>query len=144
MLPPDSHLIGDGAYSLSSKLLVPFKDNGHLTNIQKGYNKKLSQTRVVIENSFALLKARFRRLKLLEAVKPENISLIIISACILHNVCLSLEGIPFNLNIEQELNEERVMNPPIFLAEEGNNHEAIGKRNDIANALHFEDLHLPV
>jgi hypothetical protein len=42
----DSHLIGDLAYPLSTKLLVGFKDRGDLTNAQKVFNKKLSQTRV--------------------------------------------------------------------------------------------------
>ncbi|XP_036150128.1 putative nuclease HARBI1 [Monomorium pharaonis] len=33
--PFDSHLVGDSAYELHQHLLVPFKDNGHLTAAQK-------------------------------------------------------------------------------------------------------------
>lgn len=91
MLPPEGHLLGDCAYSLTTKLLVPFTDNKHLCEIQKYYNKKHSRTRVIIDNAFALLKGRFRRLKLLEAVRPDHLPLIIIAACVLHNICLSLE-----------------------------------------------------
>lgn len=31
--PFDSHIIGDSAYELHEHLLVPFKDNGHLTAV---------------------------------------------------------------------------------------------------------------
>jgi hypothetical protein len=34
-LIPSTHLIGDKAYPLDTFLMVPFKDNGHLTEIQK-------------------------------------------------------------------------------------------------------------
>lgn len=140
VLPPEGHLLGDCAYSLTTKLLVPFKDNGHLTEIQKWYNKKHSQTRVIIENAFALLKGRFRRLKLLEAVRPDHLPLIIICACILHNVCLAQEDLPLNVNLEQEINEERIMNPPNPLILNVENNMAIEKRNNIANVLYYEQL----
>ncbi|KAJ8912410.1 hypothetical protein NQ315_013476 [Exocentrus adspersus] len=87
--PNDSHLIGDLAYRLSTKLIVGFKDNGHLTDPQKNFNRKLSQVRVAIENAFGILKARFRRLKMLETKRLDLISLLIVSACILHNICLT-------------------------------------------------------
>lgn len=34
-LPGKYHLLGDSAYPLSSMLLTPFRDNGHLTSEQK-------------------------------------------------------------------------------------------------------------
>ena len=64
LFPHDTHLIGDPAYPLDSWLLVAYRDNGHLTAVQKKFNLKLSMTRSVIERAFALLKGRFRRLKL--------------------------------------------------------------------------------
>lgn len=143
VLPPEGHLLGDCAYTLTTKLLVPFKDNGHLNEIQKCFNKKHSQTRVIIENTFALLKGRFRRLKLLEAVRPDHLPLIVICACILHNICLSLEDLPLNVNLEEEMNEERIMNPPNPLLPEVENDAASNKRNNIANAIYYENLQLP-
>lgn len=86
--PENSHLIGDLAYPLSRTLLVGFRDNGNLTGTQRNFNHKLNQVRVVIENTFALLKTRFRRLKMLETKRLDLIALLIESACILHNICI--------------------------------------------------------
>lgn len=52
----NSHVLGDSAYPLTVNTLVPFKDNGHLTNIHNQYNEIHASTRVVIEPSFGLLK----------------------------------------------------------------------------------------
>lgn len=63
ILPPGCHILGDGAYPLTSTLMVPFKDNGHLSDIQLKFNKCLSSSRVVIEQAFGKLIGRFRKLK---------------------------------------------------------------------------------
>ncbi|KYN27546.1 Putative nuclease HARBI1 [Trachymyrmex cornetzi] len=42
LILPDTHLIGDSAYPLSTFLLVPFKDNDHITVEQMRYNTKFS------------------------------------------------------------------------------------------------------
>jgi hypothetical protein len=47
-LVPSTHLIGDKAYPLDTFLVVPFKDNGYLTESQKKYNRILSRTRIQI------------------------------------------------------------------------------------------------
>jgi hypothetical protein len=77
--PDHFHLIGDAAYAAY----------GHLDNRQLNYNKKLSKTRGVIERSFALLKGSFRRLKLLECIRLDIAVLLILSACIFHNICIT-------------------------------------------------------
>lgn len=86
--PNDGHLIGDLAYPLSTKLIVGFKNDARLTHDQQHFNTMLSKARVVIENSFAYLKGRFRRLKYLETVRMDFICLLITTSCILHNVCI--------------------------------------------------------
>lgn len=86
-----SHLLGDAAYPLSSWMIVPFRDNGHLTLSQISFNKAHSSTRSTIERAFGLLKGRFRRLKLLDMKKTELIPAVILSCCILHNICLKNE-----------------------------------------------------
>lgn len=63
ILPPDRHILGDGAYPLTNTLMVLFKDNGHLSTIQINFNKCLSSSRVVIEQAFKKLIGRFRKLK---------------------------------------------------------------------------------
>jgi len=60
---------------------------GKLTEIQEVYNYKLSSARMVVENSFGRLKARFRRLlKRFDGQLPFLLD--VISDCvILHNIC---------------------------------------------------------
>lgn len=87
----NSHLVGDLAYKLDSNLMVGFKDHGHLTVRQKNFNVILNKVRVKIENAFALLKGRFRRLKLLETVRLDLTVLLIMSTCILHNIPMLIE-----------------------------------------------------
>jgi len=57
------HLLGDSAFPLLENLLVPFKATHILTDKEKLFNRRLSSTRVVIEQAFGLLLGRFRRLK---------------------------------------------------------------------------------
>jgi len=66
-------------------VMVPYKDTGCLTAKELNYNRKLSQTRRVIENAFGFLKGRFRRLKHLEC-KLERVPSNIIACCVLHNL----------------------------------------------------------
>jgi len=61
LVPVNCHLLGDCAYPLSTCLLTPYRDNGHLSAKQKIYNSKLSSNRVVVEQAIGLLNNRFRR-----------------------------------------------------------------------------------
>ncbi|XP_067119417.1 uncharacterized protein [Centruroides vittatus] len=87
-IPENCHLLGDLAYPLSSYLMVPYKDNGHLNRKEKFFNKRLSSSHVVIEQAYGDLFGRFRRLKHLHVTQRSNIPKMIISACILHNFCV--------------------------------------------------------
>lgn len=87
--PNGTHLIGDAAYAVLKTLLVPYKDNGHLTERKKNYNYCLSSTRMVVERSIGLLKNRFRIL--LDRLPMRRIDLIpkyIMACCVLHNICI--------------------------------------------------------
>jgi len=63
ILPSNCHILGDGAYPLTDKIMVPHKDNGHITQNQKNFNKILSSSRVVVQQAFGKLIGRFRKLK---------------------------------------------------------------------------------
>lgn len=130
--PNDSHLIGDLAYPLSRTLMVGFKDNGNLQHFERHFNRKLNQVRVIIEQTFALLKGRFRRLKMIETKRLDLTALLIVSACILHNICILNNDLVEDME-HQDFEEDYGINE-----NEGDNvggHVAINKRNNIANLL---------
>lgn len=58
----NGHILGDPAYPNLPWLLTPFCDNGHLSSIQRLYNKVHSSIRSTVERAFGLLKGRFPRL----------------------------------------------------------------------------------
>ncbi|XP_052126590.1 uncharacterized protein LOC127750079 [Frankliniella occidentalis] len=85
----DEHLVGDGAYTLTDFMMKPFENNGHLNERQLNFNRKLSQCRVRVENSFALAKGKWRRLKFLHARNPRNVVEHITASFVLHNMVIS-------------------------------------------------------
>jgi len=87
--PNDSHLLGDAAYTLQKYVMVPYKNNGHLTRAQINFNERLSSARVMVERAIGLLKGRFR--SLLDKLYMKRTDLIpqyIIACCVLHNICI--------------------------------------------------------
>lgn len=92
MFPHNSFLLGDSAYASSAWIVPPFKDNGTLNDTQKAFNYLHSATRIVVENTFASLKNRFRRL--LHFCEQSNLCMItniIVSICILYNICTTMD-----------------------------------------------------
>lgn len=100
MFPDDGHMLGDSAYPCLPYLMKPFKYHGHLSTAEKKFNKKLSSSRVVIEQAFGLLISRFRRLKFIYMRRTDLIPIIIAAACILHNICIDNQDV---INIEEEV-----------------------------------------
>ena len=90
LMPDSTHILADSAYPLSVFLMCPYRDNGHLTNIQNKFNVTLSSSRVVIEQAFGMLNGRFRRLKYLDMMDITLASRVITASCILHNLCIDL------------------------------------------------------
>jgi len=87
--PNDSHIIGNAAYPIHQHLLVPFRDNGHLSNRQKNYNYYLSSTRMVIERTITQLKIWFKILSdCLPLTDLKKVPEFIIACCVLHNICI--------------------------------------------------------
>lgn len=123
-------MLGDSAYSLAMYMLVPYKDRGHLSPAETKYNKKHSQTRIIVECAFALLKGRFRRLKTVVA-KLENIPNIIVCACVLHNLCLDNDDEGDDM-IDYE---EFVMGDLEGRGRAGENQEARNKRDYISSVI---------
>ncbi|XP_018361569.1 PREDICTED: putative nuclease HARBI1 [Trachymyrmex cornetzi] len=87
--PHNSHLIGDAAYALQKHVMVPYKNNGHLSEAQINFNQSLCSARVMIERAIGFLKGRFR--SLLDKLYMKRTDLIpqyIIVCCVLHNICI--------------------------------------------------------
>jgi len=92
--PDNSHIIGDATYGIHPHVIVPFRDNGHLTNMQKNFNYCLSTTRMAIERTIGHLKIRFRiLLDCLPLTNIKNISEVILGCCVLHNIYILQDDI---------------------------------------------------
>lgn len=92
--PPhdDFHLLGDSAYPLLPNLLPPYRDNGYLTTVQWRFNSVHSSARSIVENSFARLKGKFRRLKDIDATNIGNALQMIEASFTLHNYIIDHGG----------------------------------------------------
>ena len=86
----NGHLLGDAGYALKQYLLTPYPDPR--TVAQKRYNKRHSQSRMFIEKAFGCLKRRFPLLKHgVRLRKPEDNCILILSAFVLHNMCIEFK-----------------------------------------------------
>ncbi|KAJ8960117.1 hypothetical protein NQ314_006098 [Rhamnusium bicolor] len=123
----------DFAYPLQKFIMVPFKENEHLSTKQRQFNAILSNTAALIEQSFGILKGIFRRLKYIYVTKLTNIKYIIISCCILHNIGLrnnDVEDFVIQDDDNDDLDESE--NVPTSDCE-----EAVELRNCIMNKIFY-------
>ena len=81
------YMLGDSAYSLQSWLTKPFPYSSDLTTQQHTYNYRISRGRIVAENAFGRLKARWRRLMKRNDMYMHNVHVAAAAACVLHNIC---------------------------------------------------------
>ena len=80
-------LVGDSGYPLLTWLMKPYAYNTGLTRAQRTYNYRLSRARIVVENAFGRLKARWQRLLKPNDMLIENVPNIVTACCVLHNIC---------------------------------------------------------
>ena len=107
-------IIGDSAYPIQTWLMKPFSDCSSQTVQQKCFNYRLSRARIVVENAFGRLKARWRRLLKRNDMVTEHIPAVITACCILHNLC-EIHGESFNETWLQDNSNEYERPPPSTL-----------------------------
>lgn len=131
----DGNILGDSAYPLNCYLMVPYRDNGHLTITQKTYNYVHSSTRVCVEQAFGRLKSMFRILKFIDIKNLEYAKYIVLSCVVFHNIIIEQEKElePYSATQSRDLDNDDDIN----ISEEHQSsaeaaNEAKVKRNGIA------------
>jgi hypothetical protein len=116
---------------LKEYLLTPFRDNGHLTQGQRAYNRKLSTSRQIVERAIGLLKCRFRRLLKLSCLDMERSCKTVTACCVLHNLCI-LSNDSVQDILQNYIPADNVNNyGPLY----GNANPGVVRRNAIVNYL---------
>jgi hypothetical protein len=80
--------IGDSAFPRFSWLVKCYNENTR-DQQQRYFNKMLCSARVVSENTYGMLKGRWRFLYKKTEARPENLRYIIMACIALHNVCIA-------------------------------------------------------
>lgn len=117
---------------MQRNVIVPYRDNGHLTVEQIYFNKVLSSTRMMVERSIGLFKCRWRLfLGKVPMRRTDLIPYYIMAGCVLHNICLKLND-TFDFHVV--VPEPRDTDEPLEVSNE-NKHEGNTKRENICEIL---------
>lgn len=116
--------------------MIPYKDNGHLTARQTHFNTVLSSLRQVVERAIRLLKGRWRKLQHMDHLNVELIVELIISACVLHNICLFHDDFDpgYMLDDGGDDDEDEDNDDGSGHHRDGNGHAAL-KRDNLKNVI---------
>ncbi|XP_058618261.1 uncharacterized protein LOC131531494 isoform X1 [Onychostoma macrolepis] len=94
-LPGAAHLgdvpfvmVGDTAFPLKPFLMRPYP-GANLTFKKRIFNYRLSRARMVVENAFGILSARWRIFLNRINLQPKHVDTLVMAACILHNFLLA-------------------------------------------------------
>lgn len=90
-LPDLYHILGDGAYPLSRKVLIPFSGAEANEDYKRTYNYYLSQLRIRIEMAFGRLTTKWRILRRAMNYSNQKNAKIIRVCAKLHNFCIRMQ-----------------------------------------------------
>lgn len=80
--------LADNAFSLSNRIMKPFPGNPPNGSKTSVFNKKLSGSRVVVENAFGIMSSVFRVFRVPMLLQPEQASVVTLTCIYLHNFLL--------------------------------------------------------
>lgn len=72
-------------FSQHLQVLTPFENNGHLTDEQRNYNRRLSKVRCRIEHTFGRMQVLWRRLQFFPVVNLDFALDHMVAVVVLHN-----------------------------------------------------------
>ena len=99
-LPDEYYIIGDNAYTLTNKLLIPFSGAAKLQTYNRTYNFYLSQLRIRIEMAFGRLTTKWRIFRRNLDFHLEKTAMICRVAAILHNFVINNDNLDFSNSVE--------------------------------------------
>lgn len=99
-------LLGDSNYSLKTYLMTPYL-NPRVAHMQR-YNTAHCRTRVLIEQTFGLLKRRFSCLHNELRLSPKRARVTVVACCVLHNIGINRGDIISNSD-DNDFNAEDVI-----------------------------------
>ena len=80
-------ILADPAYPLLSWLMKGFYAKGDLSRKERLFNYRLSRARMTVENTFGRWRDRFIRFGKRVHMEVQNIVIVVLASCILHNIC---------------------------------------------------------
>lgn len=89
-IPGDDHplpysIVADDAFGLRTWLMKPYPHH-HMARSERIFNYRLSRARRVVENAFGILVHRFRCMLTTMQQKHQNVQIIVMAACVMHNL----------------------------------------------------------
>ena len=127
LLQTDHIILGDSGYKLSMNVLTPYSYI-HTDDLSVRYNTKHAAARVVVEQTFAMLKNRWRILKMLSIQWSESAALAVTNCCILHNMCVKYDNDRFQLS--DNGNDDGIDNNDISYVNDNQNDELARHQRD--------------
>ena len=130
LCPHHMHVVADAAYPLSTWMVVPYIHNALLNNQQIYFNAQLAKVQSVMTHTVGLLRGRFPRLNYIHMKSLDAIRHAIITACVLHNICIE-NGDDSTFTLDEESKK------PKYLLQQIPTNEAADKRDFLAGLQNY-------